>query len=611
MGHADEGLVADPVAVVSTMENKSNGNKQRRLELEKEVADLQRMLCDEERVHEILERALVPQNALKTLHIPNFLPKKTKELLAELVMVEEEIARLEREISKVREGLQNVQGAQEQNFPKFHEHKHANGDVAKPPIKMLNAMPSLPNGKVLQDNIELETKSMFYINQAIKGDVLINGLSKKVGAGRITRSDQHNECQRMMEVKGRTPKNGGITEKVTMPKLPMKHLTIKNAEVEFLPKMYKQPSLGNSSDMNGVSYQPNKLSEKIVKCLICIFLRLLRTSRSMDIEKSGNLSKSSNLLLKSGSFQVDGNSISKGRTSFQREIRHHDPYGIFEFEDSLSRDIGPYKNLVKFSPCSSDYKEFSCSLSLMKKLRGLSRSLQDVDLRNLTDREKLAFWINAHNICMMHGFIEVGMPSNPEMVQGIENMAILDIGGNKLSALMIKHLLRWPSNSNEVCLILNLFKNYIVDSFICIISQERKGNRNDKEKLPEHYELGHSDLNVVFALCSGYKSSPAVKIYTADGVTSELEKSKLDYLQASIVVTTTKRIMIPHFLASSMHEFATDLDSLVHWIINQLPTSWPLRKSMLECLKGHTPGRISLAVDVIPSVSEIQYLLPM
>lgn len=89
----------------------------------------------------------------------------------------------------------------------------------------------------------------------------------------------------------------------------------------------------------------------------------------MDIDKSGNLSKSSNLVLKSGSFQVDGNSISKGRTSFQREIRHNDPYGIFEIEDSISRDIGPYKNLVKFSSSSSDHKEFSCSLSLMKKLR--------------------------------------------------------------------------------------------------------------------------------------------------------------------------------------------------------------------------------------------------
>lgn len=45
---------------------------------------------------------------------------------------------------------------------------------------------------------------------------------------------------------------------------------------------------------------------------------------------------------------------------------------------------------------------------------------------------------------------------------------------------------------------------------ICIIAQEIKGDRNDREKLPEHYELEHSDPNVVFALCSGYKPSPAV-----------------------------------------------------------------------------------------------------
>lgn len=42
---------------------------------------------------------------------------------------------------------------------------------------------------------------------------------------------------------------------------------------------------------------------------------------------------------------------------------------------------------------------------------------------------------------------------------------MLDIGGNKLSALMIKHLLRCPSNSNEVCLSLNLLKNYFVEGF--------------------------------------------------------------------------------------------------------------------------------------------------
>lgn len=102
-----------------------------------------------------------------------------------------------------------------------------------------------------------------------------------------------------------------------------------------------------------------------------------------------------------------------------------------------------------------------------------------------------------------------------------------------------------------------------------------------------------------------------VRTYTADGVVGELEKSKMDYLQASIVVTSTKRILIPHLLHSNMHDFARDLDSLVDWIVNQLPTSWPLRKSMLECLKGRTTAKISHTVDVIPNNSEFQYLLPM
>ncbi|RWW06831.1 hypothetical protein GW17_00029812 [Ensete ventricosum] len=102
-----------------------------------------------------------------------------------------------------------------------------------------------------------------------------------------------------------------------------------------------------------------------------------------------------------------------------------------------------------------------------------------------------------------------------------------------------------------------------------------------------------------------------VRIYTADGVIGELERSKMDYLQASVVVTTTKRILIPHLLHSNMHDFARDLDSLVDWVVNQLPTSWPLRKSMLECLKGRTAAKISHTVDVIPNNSEFQYLLPM
>lgn len=148
-----------------------------------------------------------------------------------------------------------------------------------------------------------------------------------------------------------------------------------NADVETLLKLFKEPSTINPSEKCGITYQPNKLSEKIIKCLICILLRFIRTSRAVDMEKSGNLSRSSNLLLRSGSFQIDSSLMLKGRVPIQREIRHNDPYGIFEIEDSLLRDIGPYKNLVKFTSSSLDFKGISSSLPLLKKLRFVSRHI--------------------------------------------------------------------------------------------------------------------------------------------------------------------------------------------------------------------------------------------
>jgi hypothetical protein len=35
---------------------------------------------------------------------------------------------------------------------------------------------------------------------------------------------------------------------------------------------------------------------------------------------------------------------------------------------------------------------------------------------------------------------------------------------------------------------------------------------------------------------------------------------------------------------SNMHDFAKDMGSLVPWICEQLPTSWSLRKSVVDCL---------------------------
>lgn len=101
-----------------------------------------------------------------------------------------------------------------------------------------------------------------------------------------------------------------------------------------------------------------------------------------------------------------------------------------------------------------------------------------------------------------------------------------------------------------------------------------------------------------------------VRIYTGDGVAVELEKAKLDYLQASIVVSGTKRIAFPELLLQNMLDFAADTDSFVEWACQQLPTSGSLRKAMVDCFRGHNPGsRISTVLDNIPYDFEFQYLL--
>lgn len=100
-----------------------------------------------------------------------------------------------------------------------------------------------------------------------------------------------------------------------------------------------------------------------------------------------------------------------------------------------------------------------------------------------------------------------------------------------------------------------------------------------------------------------------VRIFTADGVTAELEKAKLDYLQASILATSTKKIAFPELLLRNMLDFAVDIDSLVEWVCNQLPTSGTLRKSMVECFRGHGNVKASTIVEKIPYDYEFQYLL--
>ncbi|KAF9597944.1 hypothetical protein IFM89_023315, partial [Coptis chinensis] len=455
-----------------------------------------------------------------------------------------------------------------------------------------------PDGSAIHIPSFLPPKALYYISKAIKGDYTMNALTSNEKKGNPGDPTKRKETYGLEEVifQEKASKKSG-TRKPPSPTLPPRNSASKAIEhgLEFsLDFPSKSVSNDNSLEEKSNKLQPNKLSESIMKCLIFIFVRLLRTSRAIEIEKSGTISRSTHATLSSRSFRAETGLNPKTSLALQKESKQQDPYGIFDIEDSIPRDIGPYKNLVRFTSSSLDPKRVSSSSSspLLQKLRVLINNLQNVELRFLTHQQKLAFWINMYNACIMHGFLQYGVPSNQESLLALMKKATLKIGGSKISAMAIENfILRAQSSSN------------LKDVYW-------KDEEYEKESaIRTLYRLESLEPNITFALCCGTRSSPAVRIYTANGVTTELEKSKLDYLQSSIVVTNKKKLVIPELLVRNMVDFSRNLDLLVEWICQQLPTSWSLKKSIVECYKGLGSGKISDIVEKIPYEFEFQYLL--
>ncbi|XP_015057256.1 uncharacterized protein LOC107003441 [Solanum pennellii] len=615
-----------PAQIIKKKKSTSTGGHHKKEELEKEVAELRKMLNHEQKVHEFLEKVYQRKDD-SSFTIPNYLPPKMKELLEELAMVENEIAKLEGQINKIQcdvnkeKDINNIDHQANKSKQGLINNKMKIQSQQQNNISSYSLPPNPNKIKGLNDQkVSFETKALHFISKAIKGDYGLNDFRinndnllqpiNKSSKVIVDHQEDENQFHQQVRTFGeRISRKSGMIKTpspLREPRNPTPRRE-RNGDIpkfmstpihELQPKIMQSPIPTEEDTIH--RWPPNKLSENIMKCLVFIFIRLLRTTRAMELEKSGPIaSRSSNFSL-SFRAHIEPNSKNNSSTTSlliqQKDSRQQDPYGIFDSEESIPRDIGPYKNLVRFASTSMEPKciSNSNSIPLFQKLKLMMNSLQNVDLRLLNYQQKLAFWINMYNACIMHGFLQHGLPSSstPEKLLSLMNKATLNIGGNTINAHAIEHfILRKPVNS--------LAKEV-----------NRKGEKNDKENIVrELHGLELFDPNVMFALCCGTRSSPAVKIYTSDGVIGELEKSKLEYLQASLIVTNNKKIAMPELLLRNIHDFAHDLDSLVEWICQQLPTSGSLRKSIVDCYRGLHGGKASTIIEKIPYDFEFQYLL--
>ncbi|KAL8261181.1 hypothetical protein R6Q59_025230 [Mikania micrantha] len=512
--------------------------RERKMALQQDVEKLRKRLRHEENVHRALERAFTrPLGALPRL--PPYLPPTTLELLAEVAVLEEEVVRLEEQVVHFRQGLYQEAvyiSSSKQNLENSLDFQEpANGE--KMGSKLLPQIESNPSTTIETSPIVSENQS----SSATKNKYC----------------SPNPKSQTVDTLSRRSPVESKSTGKRSAPK--KMQFEGEGANVDERTNSIQEKVLLLSGDD-----EPNKISESILKCLINIFVRMSSTRSKSMTETLPSLTTNETL----------------------KEKEFKDPYNVcFEFEE---RDVGQYNNLYAIEATSINKNRTANSVFLIQRLKLLLGKLASVKLTSLTHQQKLAFWINIYNSCMMNAFLEHGIPENPEMVVQLMQKAKINVGGYYLNAISIEHfILRLPYHSKYTF---------------------AKGVKNDEITARSVFGLELSEPLVTFALSCGSWSSPAVRIYTGSQVENELETAKKDYLQAAIGISTTKKMVaIPKLLDWYMLDFAKDRDSLLDWVCLQLPNE--TGKQAMKCLERNKSVPLSHCLRVIPYEFRFRYLL--
>ncbi|KAJ0756686.1 putative ternary complex factor MIP1, leucine-zipper [Helianthus annuus] len=456
--------------------------------------------------------------------LPPYLPPSTLELLAEVAVLEEEVVRLEEQVVHFRQDL-------------YHEAVYISSSKRNLENSLDFQEPTNGQHKASKLSPRIDTESSIPIENSPIASAKEN---QSLNATKNKHRSPNLKAQTIDSLARRPPVDS---------KSPGKHFGPKKLQFE-----------GRTMEGANVDDDPNKISESILKCLMNIFVRMSSTRSKSMTEMPTSLTKS--------------------------ETEFRDPYDIcFEFE---KRDIGPYKNLNAIEATSINKNRTTNSVFLIQRLKLLLGKLASVELTSLTHQEKLAFWINIYNSCMMNAFLEHGIPENPEMVVQLMQKAKINVGGYYLNSITIEHfILRLPYHSKYTF---------------------AKGVKNDEITARSVFGLELSEPLVTFALSCGSWSSPAVRIYTGSQVETELEAAKKDYLQAAIAISTTKKMVaIPKLLDWYMLDFAKDMDSLLDWVCLQLPNE--IGKEAMKCLERNKSVPLSHCLRVIPYEFRFRYLL--
>ncbi|XP_042014095.1 uncharacterized protein LOC121762321 [Salvia splendens] len=550
-----------------------------KLQLQEQVERLEEELEGELQMKRVLECTM--QGPTGCCHscssLTPFLPFQVQMLLADLALVEQEIDWVERKINDLKSDIHHEkQKRKEMEVVQLKEFR------PKLEQRQLRKLPSRRPNQMQHKESDAFSTSQNYENRRcrIPGDRRASLGSSKELQNATFLGKHGGKPDFPVSRRRASALNGNITIKPSSSSAAETEWG--SGDLKFCNGRTVQGQIGTESEV----VNPNKLSVDLIKCLINIFLKLnLTTFKSKG---STNLSKQTLACMNSKGL------VSKATFSCRTPVfpfidnaSHLDPYEILPEPGANIRDIGPYKNFIEITKTTLDTSRFSECLPDVQRLRILMQKLSKVKVNHFSHKQKLAFWINIYNASIMNAFLQHGLPSTQEKLLLLVNEAEINVGGFIFKASTIEQcILRHPAEA----------KHELTDEREIILRQA--------------CGLDYPEPNVIFALCRGNWSSPALRFYMPDEVMNELEKAKVEYLEASVGITSKKKISVSKLMHRHTKDFADDMESLLEWIYSQLPLTSSLKRLMMECLNGETQSPSHKLIEIQPYVFEFRYLIP-
>ncbi|CAN6315111.1 unnamed protein product [Urochloa humidicola] len=554
--------------------------------LRKEILQLEKHLKDQQVVRGALEKALGPDGAPVNISPENPMPKAANELIREIATLELEVKNVEQYL------LMLYRKAFEQQAPTFSPPDHR--EASKPSVSsrsgLLQEMPmAMKSCKSRGDAAALRSS---YPPPHKKLNDPLRDFCTSVRPDRAVDSDVL-RCQSALSYRGVCSSRILPSEDDSLARALR---SCRSQPFSFLEQEGETGAAGmislaeylGTNVADHIPETPNNLSEEMVRCTAGIYCRLADPPLVHHGSSSSPTSSFSSTSAISPQYVGDmwSPSYKRETTLDSRLINPFHVEGLKEFS-------GPYNTMVEVPMISHDSRRLKEAEDLLQTYKLILYRLEAVDLRRMTNQEKIAFWVNIHNALLMHAYLKNGVPQNNLKKTSLLAKAACKIAGRNINVAVIQSIVLGCNTHCPGQWLRTLL-------YPRIKSKVSKAGHEWRA-----FAVAQSEPLLRFALCSGSHSDPAVRVYTPKRLFHQLEAAKEEFIRATAGVWREQKLLLPKLVEAYAKDVKLSPQGLVDMVQRYLPES--MRMAVQRCQQG---GRSSSkAVEWVPYNPSFRYLL--